>query len=300
MPGARWHRRTLATAAAIGLFAGCGTVRREAPTPRPTTIRLTFAAHTLAALPLYAATAVGAFSRRDLAWAPEPGGAALRPPGQWPIHGFVLVRPDWVLVSRAPDPAFRWRDLRDQPVAVAGLDAFARTVLDALLAEHGVRTVAWEPLEPDVAVALFRKDRIPWMLMPLLPAEVLVQRHEAHIIQYVGAATGPLPSAVLTGAVPSWPPVLAAVNEGLIYIETHPAAEVAARVAPDYPGIPLPSLEAAVAEAQGLDLFPVSTFPDRPTYEAAAQYLARAGVRWPDYASAVDSRSAMAALAQSP
>lgn len=300
MPKTGWRRRALSAALVLGLCAGCGTARHEAAAPKPRAVRVTFAAHTLSALPLYVATALGAFSRRGLAWVPEPGGATLGPPGHWPVRGFLLVRPDWVLVSRAPDPAFRWRDLRDQPVVVAGLDDFARAVVDALLAEHGVRTVAWEPLDPDAAVALFRQDRVPWMLLPLLPAEVLVRRHEAHIVQYVGAATGPLPSAVLAGSIPSWPAVLAALNEGLVYVDTHSAADVADLVAADYPGVPAASLEAAVAEAQGLDLFPVSTFPDRPTYEAAARYLAAAGVRWPDYASAVDSRSAMAALAQSP
>jgi hypothetical protein len=295
-----WRGKALAVIlGAVGLYTGCGTARREVPAPPPPrVVRLTFPAHTLAALPLYVATAAGAFARRGLTWTPEPGGATLGVPGRWPVRGFLLVRPDWVLVSRAPDPAFRWRDLRDQPVAVAGLDDFARTVVDAVLAEHGVRTVAWEPLDTDTALALFRRDRIPWLLLPLLPAEVLVHQHEAHIVQYVGAATGPLPSVVLAGPAPA--SVLAALNDGLVYLDTHPAAQIATLVAADYPGVPLASLEATVAEAQGLGLFPASTFPDRATYEAATRFLAAAGTRWPDYASAVDSRPAKDALGQSP
>ena len=221
-------------------------------------------------------------------------------PDSWPVSAILAIRPDWILISPEPDRHFRWRDLKSFPVSIAGLGPLGPAVMLATLKEHGVPTVQWNVLSLARAQKLFLAHRLPLLLLPLLPAEELVSSGSAHIVQYVAASTGPMPIWVIKGLKEENRTFLAAINQGLTYIRTHSANQIADLVRPDYPGVPPVALKAAIAEMQGLGVLPLSTYLDPNTYQAGADFLVNADVHWPDYSSAVDWHQARDALALAP
>lgn len=253
----------------------------------------------MALVPLYIAKQLGSLTAHGLTVVEGTGGTRLAPFGQWPVYGVVTVRPTLVLVSPGAVSDFRWRDLAHLPLSASRITPADKLLVEAMLKEHGVKTVSWDLLPWSQARQLLMTHRVPWVLMPLLSATVMAHQGQVHIIQFVGASTGPLPMTTVSGTIPPQA-FFEALNQGLVFLATHPARAVAKLVAPDFPGIPVSALAAAIGDAQGVGVWPLSTWPDKATYDAGRVLLKGVGQEWPDYQSGVKGSRAEAALGEPP
>ena len=285
-------RQGLVFAAALALaLAGCGP-RATRPRARGQVVKVAATPHALALLPLYVAAARVRDPNLTLEWVRRaPIIVAIQPLP--PVAAFLLVRPDLVLVSPLADPNFRWRDLGRVPLTAADAAPSDLKLAAVVLKEHGVRS-AITPLPLSEAQRWFREGKLPYLLAPLLPALTLTAGGRGAVLAYVGAATGPLPQAMLSGQSPELPRLLPALNAALAYIVSHSPAAVAHLVRQDYPGVPPHALAAAIAAMDGLGAWPSTSYPARAIYEHAAALMGPAA--WPPYSSTVDPRPAADAL----
>jgi hypothetical protein len=289
---------TAAVLAIASLATACGPLRLgRAPgrLSRVPVIRVRAPADWLGRLPLQVAAADGALAclRLSVSWSSRPSPVELSSSPGSPVVGYLLQRPDTVLVSAVPDPTFRWRTLTQVPVAAAGLSPAAAFMADAVLHEHGVTTVV-------TSMSLGEADRglagghLPYVLMPLLAAVTFLHSHTGQVVAWVGAGTGPVAAALLIGGGPHLPNLLAAINQGLDYIQTHRPAVVAELVRGDYPHTPLPALTTAIADLDAMGAFPATVYPSQSLYDTAAQLAS--GLSWPPYSRSVDAGPARTAF----
>lgn len=298
----RWASAALLSLALGMLLTSCGPPSPKAlppPSKEVVVIRLSLPASQMALVPLYIAEHLGSLQAQGLTVVEGAGGTRLAPFGQWPVYGMLSVRPTLVLVSPTAVLDFRWRDLAHLPLAASRITPTDKVLIDAVLKEHGVKRVAWDLIPWSRAHHLLLTHHVPWLLMPLLPATMMSVSGQVHIIQFVGASSGPLPMTTISGTAP---PVafFKALNQGLVYLATHPARQIATLVAPDFPGVSVSALAAAIGDAQGLGVWPLSTWVDKATYEAGQTLLKGAGQQWPDYQSGVRGRRAEDALGEPP
>jgi hypothetical protein len=285
----------LLSAAVVAALTACGITRPPAPRqPPPIVVPLRWPPDALAALPIAIADAHGWFRHAGYRVVNTMGGAVLVAGGTWPASAVFLQRPDLVLVSPVPEPAFRWRDLKSLPLPVTGLSPGEESLVAAVLHEHGVTRVLWEGLRELDARRLFQRHHLPWLLLPALAAARWFG-DGAHPVAWLGAASGPVPAwVVVHGQLPV--AVLAVLNRALAAIRTTSAATLAREAAPFYPGVNQATLTTVIADAQGLDLFPLTTYLSPGLYADGQTLLAEAGVSWPPYASAVQWQTARNAL----
>lgn len=287
-----WWRGIVLASAMLAL-AGCGPGGAR-PRAQDTAVKIAGAPHTLALLPLYVAAAhsTGIAHGLTVEWSRQAA-LTVTSTATPPVTAFLLIRPDLVLVSPLADPDFRWRDLRGLPLTAADATPKTLQVAAVVLKEHGVQS-AVSPLPWAEARRWFREGKLPYLLAPLLPALTLAAGDRGAVLAYVGAATGPLPQAMLSGSGPGLPNLLPALNAALAFIVSHSPTAVARLVRHDYPGIPTPVLAQAIAAMDGLGAWPSTTYPARAVYDHAAALLGPAA--WPPYARTVDARPAAAAL----
>jgi NitT/TauT family transport system substrate-binding protein len=163
------------------------------------------------------------------------------------------------IISKTPMPNFTIADLKGKTIVTAGKGSTPALALERLIKRAG--------LDPDKDVTI-RNIPISANILPsyLEPNTSFAQAFEPMVVQTiaenkghrvasVGALLGHMPYTGYMASVAyieKNPAIIQAftnaVYKGLIWTDTHSPAEIAAMVAPDFPGVPAATIEAVVAE----------------------------------------------------
>ena len=163
------------------------------------------------------------------------------------------------ILSKKPMANFKITDLKGKTIVTAGKGATPALVLIHLLKKAG--------LDPDKDVTIrnipISANIIPSYLEPntdfaqaFEPMVVqAVEQNKGHRVASIGALLGPMPyTSYMASAsyIEKNPAVIQsftnAVYKGLIWTDTHSAAEIAKLIAPDFQSVPPATIEAVIAE----------------------------------------------------
>ena len=178
----------------------------------------------------------------------------------WPLIGYLTTRPDMVLVSESPDPAFRLRALNHLPMMVSQSLASQRNLAQDIFSAHHAQITQWSELSNKEIQILWRRRHLPWVLVTMEQAERLkaISPHTA-ILAWMGASTGPIPSVAIASTKVDSQVVhfLDALNLALWYLHTTPSKTIAQTL-----GVS----QGLVKKALRYQFWPLTTFPDGAAY----------------------------------
>lgn len=212
------------------------------------------------------------------------------------------------LLSRRPEPGFRFADLIGKTV-LGFLEAPTPwQCLLTVLRRHAVdparvRIERHRPMAD--AAAAFRAGEGDYLETTQPIVETLLREGAAHIAASMGEATGPLPftSYMAAPALLSREPETVlhftrAVYRTQRWLAGRAAAEIARVVACEYPEVPAPVLEAAIARYQRQDTWARDPLLRRSGYDILQHILSSGGFirRYHRYADLVDTAFAARAM----
>ncbi len=170
------------------------------------------------------------------------------------------------ILSKAPMPNFKITDLKGKTIVTAGKGATPALVLVHLIKKAGLNP------EKDVIIRNIpvSANIIPSYLEPntdfaqaFEPMVVeAVKQNRGYRVASVGTLLGPVPYTAFmapAGYIDGNPGVIQAftnaVYKGLIWTETHSPAEIAKLIAPDFPSVPVETIEVVIAEYKGVKIW---------------------------------------------
>ncbi len=253
----------------------------------------------VSALPFRVAERLGFFTQNRLSVVPASPSRAevvIGPAGKnWPIVGYVSIRPDMVLMAPIPDPQFRLAALNHLPMLMSADLAQEKPWLEKIFAAHHATISGWTTLKPRRINALWRLHHLPWVLVTLQEAQHLrALDSKSVVLAWLGASTGPVPSWVVTSkhTGPAVAHFLNALNLALWYLNTTPAANAASDLSSAANNLIRSTW--LIKAAQHYQYWPVTTFPNQNTYD---RRRAMWNSDWPAYQTAVNAIPADQALA---
>ena len=210
---------------------------------------------------------------------------------------------------RPPMPNFTIADLKGKTIVTAGKGSTPALVLVDLIKKAG--------LDPNKDVTI-RNIPVSANIIPsyLEPNTNFAQAFEPMVVQAVaenrgyrvasvGALAGPMPyTAFMASAsyIEKNPAIIQAftnaVYKGLIWTDTHSAAEIAALIAPDFKDVPVATIEAVVAEYKKVKIWATDPLLRPEGMEQMMALMVDAGVlkqRFP-YAQIVNASFAQKAI----
>ncbi len=286
--------------AAALVLTGCGQ-RTASPSPSRHDPVLTLhisVPGTLAATPVKVAETLGFFRHEHLDVKEVARHAQLMiqlAGSQWPVDGYLGVRPDMVLVSPIPDPHFRLRALNNLPMVLTPVVAPSQPLAVKILMAHHAAISRWSTMPFTDVESLWKRHHLPWALVSLQQAADLQSLNSATaILAWLGASTGPIPHVVVAGEAPKaqLTHFLRALNLALWYLNTTPAADVSQTLS--LSAKPDTSLTRELAAARHYQYWPATTFPDSQSFERARRDWYPT---WPSYSQGVNPVPGRQALA---
>lgn len=284
---------------AILTLAGCGVAQKSAA---PEKTIPTLAVHEanldrLSALPLAAAQTLGFFQHDHLRveWTPKSQATVFigQAGGTWPIVGYVMTRPDMVLMSPVADPQFRLRALNHLTMVASMRALQERPLAEKILAQHRAHISTWSGKSFQTIEMLWQRHHLPWVLVTLQQAEQLwtLDPHSV-VLSWFGASTGPIPQLVITARQSNAKVArfLNALNLALWYLHTTPPTEAASALGDATTGAHGARL---LRDALHYQYWPATTFPDSSSYNRARALWTPT---WPAYQHGVDPQPARQAL----
>jgi NitT/TauT family transport system substrate-binding protein len=220
----------------------------------------------------------------------------------------INSRVGFYLLGRAPAHDFAWRDLVGKRVLVFAEAPTPRLCLEYLLERHCVSLSAVDlsaDLPTEQAVARFLADRADYLLQGQPVSERLLADGRAHLAVALGPALGP----VAFSAYLATPRFLAERPEALdgtlralyraqIWLQRHPPAEAAERVASAFPGEERALLVSAIRRFAAGKTWAADPVLRRPGFDALQEILLLRGFvkRSHPYEAVVDTGRAEAAV----
>ena len=302
-------RKTVLGRCALRLFpalsvalSGCGVGAGPSHRPLPTlTVRET-TANPLALVPISIAQRLGLFRQQGIAVrevASKAAPVSLGSVGQrWPIVGVLAQGIDGFIVAPEPDPGFRLAALNQVPVAYPKNDPDLALAFRTLMHIHQVQDYLLEPLNLRTLINLWKSGHMPYVV-----ANTALWHHlkglnrSTTALAALSASMGPMPSIVIAGRASTLPQFLAALNLSLWYIETH-APKTLLPLLPHRLRTPTTTFFLQLADRY--QWFPATTVPIRQNYQRGLTFWHMAGLRWPSYERAVDTRPSLTALSLTP
>lgn len=283
-----------------GSLSSCGGFQRQATPPSYPVIRVHIAPKAgLSALPVTIAQKLGFFAHEHIRvqWRPANESVVdIGPAGSsWPIAGYLSTRPDLILVSPTPDPAFRLHSLDHLPLAASPETAPDRNLAEKILAKHYAHLSHWSVMPTHVIEQLWSHHRLPWALVNLVQAQRLKTIDPSTVVlAWLGASTGPIPNWGIAVKQSNMPIVrfLSALNLALWYLHTTTPTTLAQELSNNRPNPPLAHL---VGTAQRYQYWPLTTVPDAPTYNRRKTMW---DTSWPPFSQGVDGKAAHQALSE--
>lgn len=224
----------------------------------------------------------------------------------------VCSRNGFFLVSRTPEPGFRWSDLAGRTVLSFAEAPTPWQCMLSVLRRHGVDAgrvrIERERPSPE-AIAAFRAGQGDYLEQPQPVVEELVAAGAAHVVASMGEATGPVPftSYMTTPAfLAREPEVVRAFTRAVYRTQRWLAAQgppaIAAAIAPTFATTRLPILERAVARYQGQGTWARDPLLRREGYDYLEEILLTGGLirRGARYQDLVDTEIARRVMAETP
>ena len=221
----------------------------------------------------------------------------------------VCSRSGFFLLSREPQPAFRWPDLVGKTVISFAEAPTPWQCMLTVLRRHGVDPaqvrIERERPAPE-AVAAFRAGHGDFLEQTQPTAEQLIAEGAAHLVVSMGVATGPVPftSYMTTPEFLGREPDVVrrftrAVYRTQRWLATHAASDVAEAIAPAFPAIDSAMRERIVARYAAQDTWARDPLLRRPGYDYLEQILLDGGFigRRHPYEDLVDTAYAREAMA---
>ncbi|MGH7367256.1 MAG: ABC transporter substrate-binding protein [Candidatus Rokuibacteriota bacterium] len=222
----------------------------------------------------------------------------------------VCSRNGFFLLGREPRPAFRWSDLTGRTVLSFAEAPTPWQCMLTVLRKHGVDAgavrIERERPAPD-AVAAFRAGHGDFLEQPQPVVERLIADGAAHLVASMGEATGPVPftSYMTTPAFLTREPDVMrrftrAVYRTQRWLAGHAAPEIAAVIAPAFPGTEPAILERAVARYHGQGTWARDPLLRREGYDYLEEILLTGGFigRRARYEDLVDTELARQVMAE--
>jgi hypothetical protein len=285
----------------LTMMVGCGpTSKGPRPIALPTITVYLDHSDPAALVPFQLADDLGVFRTQGLRVRLEhqPSGAdvMISPVGQhWPIVGYVTVRPDLLLLAPLADSQFRLRALNHLPMPTSTNLRAQANLVEKILATHQAVLSHWTMLPMSTITTLWRHRHLPWVLVTLPEATRLfaIDPHTA-VLAWLGAATGPIPSWVVTAA--NAPPTLvdrflAALDLALWYLNTTPVRQIASVLRTHHASVSPWMLKRALHYGY----WPTTVFPTSSAYNRCRDTW---DPNWPVYEEAVDPHPAEKALGE--
>jgi NitT/TauT family transport system substrate-binding protein len=220
----------------------------------------------------------------------------------------VCSRNGFFLLSRAPRPAFRWRDLVGRTVISFAEAPTPWQCMLTVLRQNGVdpaRVRIERELPAPEAVAAFRAGHGDFLEQTQPAVEQLLAEEVAHLVVSMGQATGPVPfTSYMTtpGFLARESDVVErftrAVWRTQRWLATHGPGDIARVIRPAFAGIDPALLERAVARYLDQDTWAREPLLGRPGYDYLEQILLDGGfiARRHRYEDLVDTRCARQAM----
>jgi hypothetical protein len=282
-------------------LSACGPIRsRTAPLA---VVRVHFDSQSaLAEIPLAVANRLGLFRQQGItvqAGTADRSAITIGPAGHaWPITGVLTQGLDGLVAAPHADPGFRLAALRQVPIAYTRGDRALAFTFQIVMHQHQIDDYMLEPLDVKEVMTLFTRGHLPYVLVEAtLWARLASGQPDAHILAALSAASGPIPSIVVTGSDGALPNFLAALNLSLWYIETEPAVTVWNQLPPR---LHTHEILTVLQLADRYQWFSPSTVPDRQRYQRGQALWSALGHPWPSYYRAVNARPALTALSLTP
>jgi NitT/TauT family transport system substrate-binding protein len=297
-------------------------------------VRFALPFHTVFYTPHYLTVALGCFTEEDLeveqVTPPRPNGVARallageadvglsgpiralgaldRGEGRLICVAEINSRVGFFLLGHSAAQDFAWRDLVGRRVLVFAEAPTPRLCVEYLLDRHGIR-VGSVDLVSDVptaqAVERFRAGRADYLVQGQPVAERLLAAGQAHVAVALGSALGPMAFSaylVTPRLMSERPHVLDAVLRALCraqrWLHHHEPDEIAARVAPAFPGEERTVLVAAIQRYLAGRTWAADPILRRPGFDALQEVLLLRGFvkRSHPYDAVVDASRAEAAV----
>jgi NitT/TauT family transport system substrate-binding protein len=224
----------------------------------------------------------------------------------------VCSRNGFFLVSRTPQPGFRWSDLAGRTVLSFAEAPTPWQCMLTVLRRHGVDAgrvrIERERPSPE-AIAAFRAGYGDYLEQPQPVVEELVAAGAAHVVTSMGEATGPVPftSYMTTPAfLAREPDVVRAFTRAVYRTQRWLAAQeppaITAAIAPTFATTKPAILERAVARYQGQDTWARDPLLRREGYDYLEDILLTGGLirRGARYEDLVDTQIARRVMAEIP
>ncbi len=206
-----------------------------------------------------------------------------------PVHiAEINQRDGFFLVSRRPAEGWQWKALEGATLVPVGFTPVPWTTLKAALARHDVnlaqvRLAQGLPLRE--ALELFRGGGADYIHLPHPQAQQLVSDDQGHIVAAIGPGLGHLcysSFAVTPGLLERRQEVLQrfvnGFHRGQQWLAAAAPGAVAALVAPFFPSVALPVLEASIARYKAQDTWATSPLIQEDGYNAMRDILIEGGL----------------------
>jgi NitT/TauT family transport system substrate-binding protein len=224
----------------------------------------------------------------------------------------VCSRNGFFLLSRTPEPGFRWSDLAGRTVLSFAEAPTPWQCMLTVLRRHGVDAgrvrIERERPSPE-AIAAFRAGHGDYLEQPQPVVEELLAEGAAHLVASMGEATGPVPftSYMTTPAFLSREPDVVRAFTRAVYrtqrwLAGHAAPAIAAAIAPAFTATKPAILERAVARYQAQDTWARDPLLRREGYDYLEEILLTGGLitRRARYQDLVDTEIARRVMAEAP
>jgi NitT/TauT family transport system substrate-binding protein len=224
----------------------------------------------------------------------------------------VCSRNGFFLLSRTPEPGFRWSDLAGRTVLSFAEAPTPWQCMLTVLRRHGVDAgrvrIERERPSPE-AIAAFRAGYGDYLEQPQPVVEELLAEGAAHLVASMGEATGPVPftSYMTTPAFLSREPDVVRAFTRAVYrtqrwLAGHAAPAIAAAIAPAFTATKPAILERAVARYQAQDTWARDPLLRREGYDYLEEILLTGGLitRRARYQDLVDTEIARRVMAEAP
>lgn len=288
---------------ALTIFAACGTPPSPPPPTYPAIKVYVQNFSSIALLPVRIAQDLGFYQSQHVTvqWVSSPSSASLwvEGPGlHYPIDGWVTQQPDAILLAPRPDPHFRLRSLAHLPIIYCrGLDTTLPIVSAVLRAHHAIPS-SLEPMSESKISSLWADHQLPWAIVSLRMWRKLTREAPStSVLAWFGASTGAIPVNVISGNSQETLAFMSAVNLGLWYLNTTPAAQIAnlLKTSQKNPGLAPP----VIKMAQKHNLWPLTVVLPQSAYQRAVLLMVPSAL-WPSYKTSVNTKIAEEALTRLP
>lgn len=235
--------------------------------------------------------------------------------GLLPHFAEVNSRNGFFLLSREPRPAFRWSDLEGQTVISFAEAPTPWQCMLTVLRREGIdpaRVTFRRDLPVAQAVAAFRAGEAGFLEQGQPTVELLLAEGAGHLVASMGEATGPVPfSSYMTSArrLREEPDLVRGFTRALYraqgWMAAHAAADIAALIAPSFPGVDPEIRRRVVERFQRQGTWPADPILRRPGYEYLQRILLDGGFirsthRYEDLVDTAIARQVVAEMASPP